>query len=78
MNPAVVTGVQLNSALYLAAVLVGGIYFHNALAIKLDIAAIGATYVSYLFQTFDLPVPVMWAAVIVSMVFGAAAGIALL
>ncbi len=77
MNP-IFVGVIVNSALYFSAVLVGALFSHNWFAARLDIAAIGITYFSYLVQTLPVPRLVMMVVVGVSVVAGVAAGLALL
>lgn len=46
----IVRGAQINSALYLIAVFVAGVWLHSTPAVLIATAAMGVTYLSYLIQ----------------------------
>lgn len=71
-------GCYINSALYLAAVFIAGLTTGNPWAWKLAIAAMGVTYLCFLVQVYGLSLKVVNAVVAASIIFGAAAGVALL
>jgi hypothetical protein len=69
-------GVMLNSALYLEACFMAGLFLSNPVAWRLAIAAMGVTYLSYSTQFVE-----HWSRrylLIASIVLGAAAGLSLL
>lgn len=72
-------GVQINSALYLVACFVAGLVQHNPFAWRLAIAAMGVTYLSYLFQLSAPNVSILnRGTVYASIVLGICAGLSLL
>ena len=77
-------GVLLNSALYLTGVLVAGLAEHNWPALRLTLAACGITYLSYICHfVANHDDNDNWAKrarllVLLSIAFGASAGVALL
>ena len=83
MRPIFDVGILVNSAIYLGACFVAGLYTGNAWAWRASIAALGLTYLSYNFQVLDEKIgrnssPVTLAAVWGSVFFGLVAGILLL
>jgi ABC-type multidrug transport system permease subunit len=78
LNWAVVAGVLINSAIYFLTVFVAGIWMGNILAVKVCIAAVGITYLSYLAQALDAPPPITIGLVALSIIAGAGAGLLLL
>lgn len=78
MTPYLIIGLIMNSALYLGAVFVAALVDHNALAEHLALAAMGATYLSYFVQTITPSRAGAIGSVGLSVLLGAAAGVALL
>lgn len=68
----------LNSALYLAAVIAAGLVTAHTAAWRLGIFAVGLTYLCYLAQTMANYEHVARLLVVLSVVVGTAAGLALL
>lgn len=75
---AAVIATLVNSALYLSAVFVAAIVDYNLIARNVCICAMGATYLSYLIQIGGKRSFLGTAVIVVSIVLGAAAGLALL
>ena len=78
-----VIGAMINSALYLVAVFIAAFIMGKDLAWKLDVAACGITYLSYVMmaagQVREKPAMMLANALVwLSIALGAAAGIALL
>lgn len=76
--PIFAAGVLVNSALYFIAILWAGIAWGEHEAVKVDIIAIGATYLAYSVQCYDPGHAVSRAMVAASVVLGAIAGMLLL
>jgi hypothetical protein len=79
MNPFIAAGVVINSALYLMGCFIAGLMQHSPAAWRTALAAMGVTYLCYLFQTF--PAPPRWLVcptVAASILLGAVSGLILL
>lgn len=74
--PLIFHGALVHGALYLLMAFIGGIVENNPLAWKLAIAAAGVSYLSYSVQSVDERAGNIF--VLISILLGAAAGIALL
>lgn len=74
----ILAGVLINSAVYFLTVFVAGIWLGNIWAVKVNIAAVGITYLSYLAQALDAPPPITIGLVALSIIAGAGAGLLLL
>lgn len=75
---AAVAATIVNSALYLGAVFIAAIVDHNLIARNVCITAMGATYLSYLIQIGGKRNFLGTAVIVVSIILGTAAGLALL